>query len=145
MVLSAAAASRANSAWPRKIAPRAFVVSASMRRTPAATALSRQDSENADIAQPAHMRAAAQFDRIGFRLLQIVAHVENTHFVAIFLAEQGFGARGDGLIGGHQPVDGVRILADHFVHLGFDPLEFFRRHGLGMARSRTADVRRRNK
>ena len=34
------------------------------------------------------MGAAAQFDRIGFRLLEIVAHGEHAHFVAIFLAEQ---------------------------------------------------------
>ena len=58
--------------------------------------------------------------------------VKHAHFIAIFFAEQRFGAGGDGLVGGHQPGGGVGILADHCVDLGLDPLQFFRRHRLGM-------------
>jgi hypothetical protein len=87
------------------------------------------------------MRAAAQLHRIGFHLFEIIAHAKHAHFIAIFLAEQSFGARGNGLVGWHQPRGRVGILPDHFVHLRFNPLQFLRRHGLGMREIETQPLR----
>jgi hypothetical protein len=139
--LSAAAASRASSAWPDEIAPRAF---AGQRLDAAHAGGDRafgQNREKPDIAQPAHMRAAAQFDRERLSR-RVVAHGEHAHFVAIFLAEQRFGARRDRLVGRHQPRRDIGVLAHDGVDLGFDALEFFRRHGLGMAEIEAQPVRR---
>ena len=92
LVFSAAAASRASSAWSDEIAPRAFAG----QRLDAAHAggdrAFRQDREQADVAEAAHMRAAAQFDRIGLSASIVVAHGQHAHLVAIFLAEQRLGA-----------------------------------------------------
>ena len=102
----------------------------------------RQDGEKPDIAQAVDMGAAAQFDRIGlFGFVEIVAHGQHAHFVAIFFAEQGFGARGDGLIGGHQAGGGVGILPDHFIDLGFDRVPVRPASPAWDGRSRSAAVR----
>ncbi len=65
--------------------------------------------------------------------MSVLAHGEHAHLVAIFLAEQRFGAGRDRLVGRHQPRGGIGILADHGVDLGLDALQLFRRHRLGMA------------
>jgi hypothetical protein len=59
-------------------------VTASTRRTPAATPPSARDLEDADVAGARHVRAAAQLAR--------GADVQHTHLVAVFLAEQHHGA-----------------------------------------------------
>ena len=78
------------------------------------------------------MGTAAQFDGIILVFVQVVAHRKHAHLVAIFFAEQGFGAGGDGLVGGHQAGGGVAVLADDGVDLGFDLFQFFGADRLGM-------------
>ena len=78
-------------------------VTASMRRTPAATARLRQDLEIADIAGAPHMRAAAQFDRIGRLVALAMAHRDDAHLFAVFLAEQRHRAHLDRGVRRHQP------------------------------------------
>ncbi len=111
----------ANAAWCSSVSSEATKfsaaapVSASMRRTPEATALSDDDLEEADIAGAAHMRAAAQLDRVmavaGLRVA-FVAHAHDAHLVAVFLAEEGERPLLHRAVGRHQPGRDLGILAD---------------------------------
>ncbi len=71
------------------------------------------------------MGAAAQFDGVRLGMLRVFAHGQHPYFITIFFAEQGFGARGNRLVGGQQAGRGIRILPDHFVDLHFHARNFF--------------------
>ena len=64
------------------------------------------------------MGAAAQFSRVGG--VVALPHAEHADLVAVFLAEQGHGARRDGVVGGHQAGRDGLVMADLGVHLGLD-------------------------
>ena len=88
-----AAATRSSAArccWTRATAP--APVSASMRRTPAATPLSSVIDEEADVAGRAHVRAAAQ-------LHAEAGHRDDADPVAVLLAEERHRAGRDRLLG----------------------------------------------
>ncbi len=75
------------------------------------------------------MGAAAQLDRIGTFAGQGLAQGQDPHAVAVFFAEQGHGAGGDGLIGGHDLSARGQVLADHRIDLGLDAIELLPRQG----------------
>ena len=128
--LSAAAASLSRSSRSVSQSRAASPVSASIRRTPEATALSRGDLEQLDVAERADMGAAAQLDRIA--RLVLVAHREDADLVAIFLAEQRHRAGRDRLVHAHQPDADRLVLADMAVHVGLDRLDLLAGHRLGV-------------
>ena len=101
-----------------------------------------EDREDADVAQAAHMRAAAKLDGVGLVAIKIAAHGEHAHFVAIFLAEQRFRARLDRLIGRHQARGDVGVLPHHRIHLVFDAVQLILRDGLGVREVEAQPVRR---
>ena len=69
------------------------------------------------------MRAAAQ-------LGGEIPHADDTHFVAVFLAEQRHCAVLDRLVVFHAPYVHCVVGTDRLVHQNFHVLDFFRRHGL---------------
>ena len=80
------------------------------------------------------MRAAAQFDGIGFVGVRILAHGQHAHFVAVFFAEQRFRARtrspDRSASAACETSEFWRMTA---LTSCLDALEFVRRHGFGMA------------
>ena len=72
----------------RELARRGRRSSASMRRTPAATALSPTTADETDVAGAPHMGAAAKLDRPSHGVAAALAHGDDAHLVAVFLAEQ---------------------------------------------------------
>ena len=78
------------------------------------------------------MRAAAQFDRPAHGVAATLAHGDDAHLVAVFLAEQRARARGDGVVDGHQPRGDRRILQHDVVGDILDPLDLAGAHRLGM-------------
>ena len=85
-------------------------VSASIRRTPAATPESDTPGNEPDVAGAAHMRAAAEFDRPAQRVAGPLTHRHDAHLVAVFLAEQRARAGGPRIVQRHQPGGDGRIL-----------------------------------
>ena len=89
-----------------------------MRRTPEATALSPTILNRPISPVRAHMRAAAQLDRIsvlGLGARLALAHADDADLVAVFLAEQRHRALGDRLVGASsdasRPAEFCRIMA----------------------------------
>ena len=129
-LLSVAAASRSLASRSPSHCRAASPVSASIRRTPDETALSRDDLEQLDVAERADVGAAAQLDRIVG--VAVAAHRQHAHLVAIFLAEQRHRARGNRLVGGHQPRRDRLVGADLGIHLGLDRVDLLARQRLGV-------------
>ena len=122
-VFRTAAAATSDCASVRAIRSAAAPVTTSIRRTPAATALSETKRNKADIAGPPDMGAAAQFGRI------IVAgfarsgrpHRHDAHLVAVFLTEQGERAGLDSGFRRHQPGQHRAVGADTAVDIVLRP------------------------
>ena len=103
-----------------------------MRRTPAATPASATPGDQADIAGAPHMGAAAQLDRPAERVAAALAHRDDAHLVAVFLAEQRARAGGARIVERHQPRGHRRILQHEVVGDVLDLLDLLRRHRLRM-------------
>ena len=70
------------------------------------------------------MRAAAQFDRPAHGVAATLTHRDHAHLIAILLAEQRAGARGDGVVDRHDPRRHRRILQNEIVGDVLDLFEF---------------------
>ena len=79
--------------------------------------------ENADIAGALDVSAAAKLGREEI-LVAIVAHGNDTHFVAVLLAEQRHGPRLDGRFRLHQTGRDASVGGDLRIHVGFDGEQF---------------------
>ena len=106
-----------------------------------------QCDESPDVPGAPHMGAAAQLQRIGPQIGALArpfqrAHRHHTHLVAIFLAEQRLRPDAAGIVGRHDPCLDRAVLPDEVIHLGFDLLQFGRRHRLRMAEVEPQPVRR---
>ena len=64
------------------------------------------------------MGTAAQLDRIG--AVQILPHRQHPDFLAVFLAKQRHGTRGNRILGRHQPRCHRIIRPDLGIHIGFN-------------------------
>src|SRR5215471_9541950 len=71
--------------------------------------------DEADVACPAHVSAAAQFDRPADRVATTLTHGNNAYFVAVFFPEQGSRARCDRIVDRHQAGGDRRVLKDEIV------------------------------
>ena len=80
----------------------------------------RHDLEEADVAGAPHMRAAAQ-------LGGEIAHADDAHFVAVFLAEQRHRTGLDRLVVLHQPRLDRDVAADLLVDQPLDLADLLRR------------------
>ena len=82
------------------------------------------DAEQPDIAGAFHVGAAAELDRIGcVRPVLVIAHGDDTHLLAVLLAEERERAGVDRFVGAHQAGDQRRVLADQPVDLRLDVVE----------------------
>ena len=107
-----------------EIGARGLAVSASMRRTPEATALSLTILSRPISPVRRDMGAAAQLDGIsvaGPFAVGVHAHDDDADLLAVFLAEQRQRALGDGLVGRHEMGLDRRVLHDHGVDQVLDP------------------------
>src|SRR5258708_227035 len=99
----------------------------------------RDDLEEADSAGAPHMRAAAQLDREGLERVAVhvglLAHGDDAHLLAVFLAEEGERAGLLRLIRRHQARRHFAVLADKGVDLGLDDADV-----LGRERARLAEI-----
>ena len=121
----------------------ALPVSASSRRTPAATPPSATPEMRPISPVRLHMRAAAQFDRPAERVAaEPFAHRDHAHFVAVFFAEQRARAGGARIIERHQARRHRGILQHEIVGDVLDLLDLLRRHRLGMREVETQTVGR---
>ncbi len=88
------------------------------------------DREGADIAGLAHMRAAAELDRIGRAIGPLARAFERAHrhdadLVAVFLAEERLRADGTGVVWRHDARGHGAVLPDEGVHLRLDAGDLF--------------------
>src|SRR6185312_14706487 len=92
-----------------------------------------------DIAGAPDMRAAAELDRERLRRMTMsvlfLAHGDDAHLLAVFLAEERERARLHRFRRRHQPRRYRAVLADAIVDLGLDDAEI-----LGRQRARMAEI-----
>ena len=121
----------------------ALPVSASIRRTPAATPLSptteiRPISPVRRTWVPPHSSTDQPM-----RVAAALAHRDDAHLVAVFLAEQRARAGRDGVVDRHQPRGHRRVLQHDVVGDVLDPLDLLGASSAWDARSRSAAGRAR--
>ncbi len=94
----------------------------------------RDDADEADVAGAARMGAAAELDRKGARsdVDRRMAHGDDAHFIAVFLAEQRARAGANGLVLPHQPRLDRRIVLHHRIGDLLDGGDLFLAQGLWM-------------
>ena len=105
----------------------------------------RDERDQPDLAGAVDVRAAAELDGIGLaRLLARfrLAHRDDAHLVAVFLAEQRHGAGGDGAVAVHEMRLDRRILQHDGVRHLLDGREFRFRHRLRMREVEAQPFRR---
>ncbi len=92
------------------------------------------DRDEADVAGARDMGAAAQLHRIGARAVGAVdrSHRDDAHFLAVFLAEQGAGARLARLLDAHQARDDGLVAEDDAIGDVLDRGDLLRRDRLGV-------------
>ena len=90
------------------------------------------------------MRAATQFNRPGTASLDIglAAHLNNTHLIAVFLAEQRQRAKLDRRIRRHDAGRYLTVHPDAFIHDGLHTRQLFARHSARMREIKTQPVGR---
>ena len=111
----------------------ALPVSASMRRTPAATPQSRQHRDQADVAGAPHMRAAAQLDRPAHACCRPPSPIATTRTSSPYFSPNSARApEATRVVERHQPRGDGRVLQHDVVGDVLDPLELVGRHRLGM-------------
>ena len=113
-------------------------VSASMRRTPAATPLSATPGDETDVAGAPDVGAAAKLHRPAHGVAAALAHGDDAHLVAVFLAEQRARAGRNRVIDRHQPRGDRRVLQHDVVGDVLDPLDLLAPSSAWDARSRSA-------
>ena len=124
-----------------------------MRRTPEALALSAVDADEPDVAGAPNVRAAAQLDRPGLVGLALavrpgrsrafrLAHGDDAHLIAVFLAEQRPRARLARILQRHQPGLDGRVPQHVGIRHGLHGRELVGRHGLGVREVEAQPIRR---
>ena len=110
----------------------AVPVSASMRRTPAATPLS--DSPEIRPMSPVRRTWVPPHSSTDqpMRVAAALAHRDDAHLVAVFLAEQRRAPEATRVVERHQPRGDRRVLQHDVVGHVLDPLELVGGHRLGM-------------
>jgi hypothetical protein len=94
------------------------------------------DAQNADVAQCAHMGAAAKFDRESLAL-SLAAHRKHANLFAILLTKQRHGPCGNRILRAHQTGADNFVAANFRVHFRFDRRNILGRQSSGLRKVKT--------